>query len=159
MAATRDSFIITVTTFLWSSAVNLIAFVFLWNFFSLVTYAWIERQVLAKENLFHLADMIGQPIGHTLFRMIPSLSTQYIKLYVDIYIIILCIHSWGHTVVYLVETLCYKPEGHRFDYGWGHLVFQLTQSFQLHYGPGVDSAYSPSSHHNLHCINWAINMA
>jgi hypothetical protein len=34
-------------------------------------------------------------------------------------------------VAQLVEALRYKPEGH-----WN---FSLTQSFRLHYGPGVDS--------------------
>jgi hypothetical protein len=32
------------------------------------------------------------------------------------------------------------PEGREFDSRWGHWIFQLTQSFQTHYGPGVDSA-------------------
>jgi hypothetical protein len=32
------------------------------------------------------------------------------------------------------------PEGRRFDSEWGHWIFQLTYSFQPHYGPGVDSA-------------------
>jgi hypothetical protein len=55
-----------------------------------------------------------------------------------------CINSWRHgirgqAVVYLVEALCYKPEGRGFDSRWGHWIFQLTWSFQPHYGPGVIS--------------------
>jgi hypothetical protein len=46
----------------------------------------------------------------------------------------------GHAIAYLVETLCYKPEGRVFDSWWGHWIFQLTSSFQPHYYPGVDSA-------------------
>jgi hypothetical protein len=34
----------------------------------------------------------------------------------------------------VVETLCYKPEGHGFDSRWFHWIFWLQ------YGPGVDSA-------------------
>jgi hypothetical protein len=40
----------------------------------------------------------------------------------------------------MVEALWYKPEGRGFDCRWGHWTFQLTKSFQLHYGPGVDLA-------------------
>jgi hypothetical protein len=39
-----------------------------------------------------------------------------------------------------VEALCYKPEGRGYDSRWGHWIFQLTSTFQPHYGPGVDSA-------------------
>ena len=39
-----------------------------------------------------------------------------------------------------VEALHYKSESHGFDSRWCHWNFLLTQSFQLHYGPGVDSA-------------------
>jgi hypothetical protein len=46
----------------------------------------------------------------------------------------------GHAVEQLVEALCYKPEGHGFNYRWCHWNFSLTQSFLPHYGPGVDSA-------------------
>jgi hypothetical protein len=38
------------------------------------------------------------------------------------------------------SILCYKPEGRGLDSRWGHWTFQLTYSFQPHYGPGVDSA-------------------
>jgi hypothetical protein len=44
----------------------------------------------------------------------------------------------GHTVVQLVEALCYKSEGHEFDSRWCHRNFSLT--FWPHYDPGVDSA-------------------
>ena len=43
-------------------------------------------------------------------------------------------------VVQLVEALRYKSEGRGFDSRWCHWNFSLTQSFRLHYGPGVDSA-------------------
>jgi hypothetical protein len=41
---------------------------------------------------------------------------------------------------YLGEALFYKPEGLGLESRWGHWIFQLNQSFQPHYGPGVDSA-------------------
>ena len=40
----------------------------------------------------------------------------------------------------LVESLRYKPEDGEFDSRWCHWNFSLAYSFQLHYGPGVDSA-------------------
>jgi hypothetical protein len=43
-------------------------------------------------------------------------------------------------LAYLVEALCYKPEGSGFYSRWRHRIFQMTESFQPHYGPGVDSA-------------------
>jgi hypothetical protein len=43
-------------------------------------------------------------------------------------------------VVQLVEALRYKPEDCGFDSRWYHWNFSLTQSFRLHYDPGVDSA-------------------
>jgi hypothetical protein len=46
----------------------------------------------------------------------------------------------GYEVAQLVEVLCYKPEGRRFDSRLCHRNFSLTQSFRPHYGPGVDSA-------------------
>jgi len=42
----------------------------------------------------------------------------------------------GHTVAQLVEALRNKLEGCGLDSN-----FSLTQSFWLHYGPGVNSAY------------------
>ena len=44
------------------------------------------------------------------------------------------------TVAQLVEALRYNPEGHWSDSWWCHWKSSLTQSFRLHYGPGVDSA-------------------
>jgi hypothetical protein len=32
------------------------------------------------------------------------------------------------------------PKGCGFDSWWGHWIYELTKSFQLHYGPGVYSA-------------------
>ena len=46
----------------------------------------------------------------------------------------------GHAVAQLVEALHNKLEGHGCDSRWCHWNFSSTQSFQLHYGPGVDSA-------------------
>jgi hypothetical protein len=40
----------------------------------------------------------------------------------------------------VVKVLCYKSEGRWFDSRWCHWNFSLTESFRLHYGPGVDSA-------------------
>ena len=39
----------------------------------------------------------------------------------------------------LVEALCYKPEGHRFDSQWCRWNFSLTYPFQPLCGPGVSS--------------------
>ena len=36
------------------------------------------------------------------------------------------IHSVGHAVAQLVETLRYKPEGRGFDSRWCHWNFSLT---------------------------------
>jgi len=44
-------------------------------------------------------------------------------------------NKWGH-----VEAQLYKLEGCGFNSRWCHWNFSLTQSFQQHYGPGVDSA-------------------
>jgi hypothetical protein len=33
----------------------------------------------------------------------------------------------------------YYPKGREFDSRWGHWIFQLTQSFQPHCGPGIGS--------------------
>ena len=40
----------------------------------------------------------------------------------------------------VVKALRYKPAGRGFDSRWCHWNFSVTQSFLLHYGPGVDSA-------------------
>jgi hypothetical protein len=45
-----------------------------------------------------------------------------------------------HTVAQSVEALHYKLEGSGFDSQWCNWNFLLTQSFQPHYGPEVDSA-------------------
>jgi hypothetical protein len=45
----------------------------------------------------------------------------------------------GHAVAQLVEALRYKPQGRGIESRWGGF-FQFTQSFQLHYGPGINSA-------------------
>ena len=51
-----------------------------------------------------------------------------------------CTPYVGYAVGQLVEALCYKPEGRGFDSRWCHWNFSLTQSFQPHCDPGVDSA-------------------
>jgi hypothetical protein len=40
----------------------------------------------------------------------------------------------------MVMTLCYQPERRGFNSRSCQWIFQFTQSFQAHYGPGVDSA-------------------
>jgi hypothetical protein len=48
---------------------------------------------------------------------------------------------WGTLLVaQLFEALRYKPEGRVFDSRWCHWNVSLTQSFRLHYDPGVHSA-------------------
>ena len=44
----------------------------------------------------------------------------------------------GHEATELVEALHYKSEGRGFYSRRGHWDFSLTESFQLHYGPGAD---------------------
>jgi hypothetical protein len=40
----------------------------------------------------------------------------------------------------MVQALCCKAEGRRFEPRWGHWIFQLTKPFQPHYCHGVDPA-------------------
>jgi hypothetical protein len=42
----------------------------------------------------------------------------------------------------LIEALCYKPEGRRFNFQWCHWNFSLSWSFWPHYGSGVNSAFN-----------------
>jgi len=44
-----------------------------------------------------------------------------------------------HAEAQLVEALRYKSEGHGSDSRWCHWNFTLTQTFWLHFGPGIDS--------------------
>jgi hypothetical protein len=44
----------------------------------------------------------------------------------------------GHAVAQAAEALRYKPEGRGLGSRWCHWNFSLTQSFQPHYGPGVE---------------------
>jgi len=56
------------------------------------------------------------------------------------YIIGKFVYSWCiFAVAQLVEELRYKP-GHGFDSPWCHWKFSLTQFFQPHCGPEVDSS-------------------
>jgi hypothetical protein len=50
-------------------------------------------------------------------------------------------------VVQLIDALHYKPEGRGLDSRWCHWNFLLTQSFRLHHGPEVDSAFNRNEHH------------
>jgi hypothetical protein len=50
-------------------------------------------------------------------------------------------------VMQLVEALHYKLKGHGFDCQWCHWNFSMTQSFQPHYGLGVDSASNRNEYH------------
>ena len=45
-----------------------------------------------------------------------------------------------------VEAMCYKLEGHEFDYQWGHWDFSLTSSFWPHYSTGVNSAFNTNEY-------------
>jgi hypothetical protein len=53
----------------------------------------------------------------------------------------------GYAVAQLVEALCYKPVGRRFDSRLCHWNFSLPQSFRPHYDPGVDSASNRNEYH------------
>jgi hypothetical protein len=57
--------------------------------------------------------------------------------------------SWG--TCWMVEKLCYKPDGRAFDSLWGHWTFQLTTCFHLHYGHGVDWASCRNKYQELSC--------
>jgi hypothetical protein len=46
---------------------------------------------------------------------------------------------WGNEKRRLVEALCYKPEGRRFDSRY-HRIFLIDLIFEPHYGPGIGSA-------------------
>jgi hypothetical protein len=52
---------------------------------------------------------------------------------------------------FLVEALYYKPERRWFDSRWGHWIFQLTESFQPHYGLGVESASNRNEYQESSC--------
>jgi hypothetical protein len=45
----------------------------------------------------------------------------------------------------------YEPEGGGFDSRWGNRIFQLTYSFQPHYGAGFDSASSRNEYQEISC--------
>jgi hypothetical protein len=55
-----------------------------------------------------------------------------------------------YAVVQLVEAVNYKLEGRGFNSWWGQSYFSLTESFRLHYGPGVDSA--PNRNEYQRCL-------
>jgi hypothetical protein len=51
----------------------------------------------------------------------------------------------------LLEALCCKQEWRSLDSRWSHCIFQLTLSFQVHYGPGVDSASNRNEYQESSC--------
>jgi hypothetical protein len=59
--------------------------------------------------------------------------------------------SMGPAVAYLLEALCYKPEGRGFIPDEVIGFFQFTQSFQPHYDPGVDSASNRNEYQESSC--------
>jgi hypothetical protein len=65
--------------------------------------------------------------------------------------------SWDirQAVEWLLEALCYKPEGRGIGFRWGGF-FQFTKSFQPHYSPGVDSAYNRNEYQES---SWGVKMA
>jgi hypothetical protein len=54
----------------------------------------------------------------------------------------------------MVEALCYKLECSGFESRWGHWIFQLIESWQPHYGPGVDSV---SNRNEYQVTSWEVN--
>jgi hypothetical protein len=68
-------------------------------------------------------------------------STNFAKKTLKWTVLLISIYSYlyvsqGHAVALLVESLCYKLEGRGFE-SRCHLIFQLTEPLQTHYGPGV----------------------
>jgi hypothetical protein len=55
----------------------------------------------------------------------------------------------GHSISYLVEALCYKPESRGFDFWRGQWIFRLTKSFQPHYCFGGDSSDNRNEYRNI----------
>jgi len=76
---------------------------------------------------------------HTINSLVTIYSFQNMQL-INSNLICVYFLIWGHEVTQLVEALCYKLEGQRFDSRWCHWNFSLTWSFWPHYGPGGDSA-------------------
>jgi hypothetical protein len=77
-----------------------------------------------------------------------SINTVYVFVYIYIYTVYVL--YMGHAVAYLVEALCYKPEGRGFDYRLGGF-FQLAYSFQPHYGPAIDSNSNRNEYQESSC--------
>jgi hypothetical protein len=67
-------------------------------------------------------------------------------------------YSWGMAVPQLVEALCYKPEGRRFESRECHWNFSLTCSFQPHYVPGVGSASNRNKYQEYFLVRRAVNL-
>ena len=55
-----------------------------------------------------------------------NLGSKLCGLFVQWNVFVCGILTVGYTVALLVEVLCYKPEGHRFNSRWGHLDFSVT---------------------------------
>jgi hypothetical protein len=61
-------------------------------------------------------------------------------------------------VAQLVEALRYRLKGSGFDSRWCHWNFSLTESFQPHYGPGVDSASNRNKYQG-HILGGGVKVA
>jgi len=68
-----------------------------------------------------------------LLLLIKELKGKYYSFFPSCVLCIRIIDKLGYVVAQLVEALCYKLEGHKFD-SWEFLIFQPP------YGPGDDSA-------------------
>jgi hypothetical protein len=55
--------------------------------------------------------------------------------------------------VWYIGALCYKWGGRGFESRWDNLIFQLAQSFQPHYGPGIDAT---SNRNEYHKSSWGV---
>jgi len=63
----------------------------------------------------------------------------------SVHVLLLVVYGWlpmyqGDVVTQVVEALCYKLEGHRFNSRWCYWNLSLTKSFQSLCDPRVDSA-------------------
>jgi hypothetical protein len=98
------------------------------SFQSLLCHSIIHPRVIHSDTcsgnllsaIFHTCPYVLFCKGHLLDRIWPSGK---------------CINTWKYW--WLVEELCYKPEGRWIYSRWGHCIFQLTKSFQPRYSPEV----------------------
>jgi hypothetical protein len=67
--------------------------------------------------------------------------------------ILFIIHTYhGHTVECLVQSLCYKPGGSRFDFLLVCWIFQLIRALQPHYCTGVNRTSNRNEYQVLRFI-------